>query len=103
MIRRPPRSTLSSSSAASDVYKRQVLTVMLVSAMTVPTNEEPDPSVAELVTCQKTLQDEAPLINLTWLPDPVMRVEAAVKIKTASCSPPASSVSVPVRPNVPPE
>src|SRR5664280_3511372 len=26
MIRRPPRSTLSSSSAASDVYKRQVLT-----------------------------------------------------------------------------
>src|SRR5674536_385708 len=27
MIRRPPRSTLSSSSAASDVYKRQVLKV----------------------------------------------------------------------------
>src|SRR5665648_1298573 len=27
MIRRPPRSTLSSSSAASDVYKRQVPTV----------------------------------------------------------------------------
>src|SRR5664279_5777160 len=27
MIRRPPRSTLSSSSAASDVYKRQVETV----------------------------------------------------------------------------
>ena len=26
MIRRPPRSTLSSSSAASDVYKRQVKT-----------------------------------------------------------------------------
>eukprot|EP00828_Plagiopyla_frontata_P003899 TRINITY_DN1130_c0_g1_i5.p3 TRINITY_DN1130_c0_g1~~TRINITY_DN1130_c0_g1_i5.p3 ORF type:complete len:128 (+),score=22.24 TRINITY_DN1130_c0_g1_i5:68-451(+) len=29
MIRRPPRSTLSSSSAASDVYKRQVLIVFL--------------------------------------------------------------------------
>eukprot|EP00656_Telonema_subtile_P001725 TRINITY_DN10749_c0_g1_i3.p1 TRINITY_DN10749_c0_g1~~TRINITY_DN10749_c0_g1_i3.p1 ORF type:complete len:324 (-),score=75.19 TRINITY_DN10749_c0_g1_i3:112-1083(-) len=29
MIRRPPRSTLSSSSAASDVYKRQVYTPML--------------------------------------------------------------------------
>eukprot|EP00658_Telonema_sp_P-2_P046898 TRINITY_DN3527_c0_g1_i1.p1 TRINITY_DN3527_c0_g1~~TRINITY_DN3527_c0_g1_i1.p1 ORF type:complete len:627 (+),score=171.04 TRINITY_DN3527_c0_g1_i1:147-2027(+) len=29
MIRRPPRSTLSSSSAASDVYKRQVLTMEL--------------------------------------------------------------------------
>src|SRR5664280_3354763 len=26
MIRRPPRSTLSSSSAASDVYKRQIIT-----------------------------------------------------------------------------
>eukprot|EP00658_Telonema_sp_P-2_P010327 TRINITY_DN13893_c0_g1_i1.p1 TRINITY_DN13893_c0_g1~~TRINITY_DN13893_c0_g1_i1.p1 ORF type:complete len:152 (+),score=24.89 TRINITY_DN13893_c0_g1_i1:74-529(+) len=30
MIRRPPRSTLSSSSAASDVYKRQVLAVLVV-------------------------------------------------------------------------
>src|SRR5665648_1298568 len=29
MIRRPPRSTLSSSSAASDVYKRQAVTHML--------------------------------------------------------------------------
>src|SRR5664280_261510 len=28
MIRRPPRSTLSSSSAASDVYKRQVFALM---------------------------------------------------------------------------
>src|SRR5665648_183534 len=27
MIRRPPRSTLSSSSAASDVYKRQVISI----------------------------------------------------------------------------
>src|SRR5674536_183404 len=31
MIRRPPRSTLSSSSAASDVYKRQALLYILVS------------------------------------------------------------------------
>src|SRR5665648_955666 len=30
MIRRPPRSTLSSSSAASDVYKRQVLVVAVL-------------------------------------------------------------------------
>eukprot|EP00658_Telonema_sp_P-2_P060158 TRINITY_DN49156_c0_g1_i1.p1 TRINITY_DN49156_c0_g1~~TRINITY_DN49156_c0_g1_i1.p1 ORF type:complete len:102 (-),score=11.43 TRINITY_DN49156_c0_g1_i1:291-596(-) len=28
MIRRPPRSTLSSSSAASDVYKRQLLSLL---------------------------------------------------------------------------
>eukprot|EP00658_Telonema_sp_P-2_P063454 TRINITY_DN5218_c0_g1_i1.p1 TRINITY_DN5218_c0_g1~~TRINITY_DN5218_c0_g1_i1.p1 ORF type:complete len:122 (-),score=34.39 TRINITY_DN5218_c0_g1_i1:59-424(-) len=32
MIRRPPRSTLSSSSAASDVYKRQVFTLLLLEA-----------------------------------------------------------------------
>ena len=30
MIRRPPRSTLSPSSAASDVYKRQLITQVLV-------------------------------------------------------------------------
>ena len=30
MLRRPPRSTLSSSSAASDVYKRQVLKLFLI-------------------------------------------------------------------------
>ena len=30
MIRRPPRSTLSSSSASSDVYKRQVLEPLLL-------------------------------------------------------------------------
>jgi hypothetical protein len=41
-----------------------VVTVMLVSAMMVPRNVEPVPSVAELPTCQKTLQDCAPLIRL---------------------------------------
>src|SRR5664279_4709786 len=33
MIRRPPRSTLSSSSAASDVYKRQVYKVGLIALL----------------------------------------------------------------------
>src|SRR5678815_4526610 len=32
MIRRPPRSTLDRSSAASDVYKRQVLASLLIAA-----------------------------------------------------------------------
>src|SRR5664279_2146934 len=38
MIRRPPRSTLSSSSAASDVYKRQVMdrTVLIVNTSNMP-------------------------------------------------------------------
>jgi len=31
----------------------------------VPTKLEPDPRVAELVTCQKTLQGEPPLMNTT--------------------------------------
>jgi len=38
--------------------------VMDWSAMIVPTNVEPVPSVAELVTCQKTLQGLAPLMKL---------------------------------------
>src|SRR5665648_66014 len=33
MIRRPPRSTLSSSSAASDVYKRQPVFLLLISRL----------------------------------------------------------------------
>jgi hypothetical protein len=38
-------------------------TVMDVKAMIVPTKLEPDPRVAELVTCQKTLQAWAPLAS----------------------------------------
>src|SRR5665648_1294454 len=34
MIRRPPRSTLSSSSAASDVYKRQLTAILLILLLT---------------------------------------------------------------------
>ena len=45
------------------------------------------PSVAELPTCQKTLADWAPLSRFTPLPDAVMRVDAALKTKTASGSP----------------
>eukprot|EP00658_Telonema_sp_P-2_P022961 TRINITY_DN191_c0_g1_i3.p1 TRINITY_DN191_c0_g1~~TRINITY_DN191_c0_g1_i3.p1 ORF type:complete len:169 (+),score=55.30 TRINITY_DN191_c0_g1_i3:2-508(+) len=40
MIRRPPRSTLSSSSAASDVYKRQVSTQSTGSAPGVPSSSQ---------------------------------------------------------------
>src|SRR5665648_1251050 len=36
MIRRPPRSTLSSSSAASDVYKRQPLLVLALAMLNMP-------------------------------------------------------------------
>jgi hypothetical protein len=42
-----------------------VVTVISVNARMVPRKVEPVPSVAELPTCQKTLQDWAPLIMLT--------------------------------------
>eukprot|EP00658_Telonema_sp_P-2_P073696 TRINITY_DN62809_c0_g1_i1.p1 TRINITY_DN62809_c0_g1~~TRINITY_DN62809_c0_g1_i1.p1 ORF type:complete len:130 (-),score=49.62 TRINITY_DN62809_c0_g1_i1:117-506(-) len=47
MIRRPPRSTLSSSSAASDVYKRQALSVIKM---------ELEPMVAAIKLCNKGLE-----------------------------------------------
>jgi hypothetical protein len=45
-------------------------TVIDVRAMTVPAKLEPDPRVAELVTCRKTLQGWAPRVNLTDVGNP---------------------------------
>jgi hypothetical protein len=56
--------------------------VMDVRARIVPTNVEPEPSVAELVTCQKTLQGWAPLMKLTELDEAVTRSDVAWKIQT---------------------
>ena len=56
------------------------------------------PSVAELPTCQKTLQACAPLTSLPGCAEAVISVEPAWKTKTAFGSPWASSVSVPVSP-----
>ena len=73
-----------------------VSTVMLASAMTVPTKVVVVPMVAELPTCQKTLQACAPPWSATLLPDAVSRVEPAWKMNTAAGSPCASRVTVPV-------
>jgi hypothetical protein len=75
-----------------------VVTVMEVRARMVPRKLESVPSVAELPTCQKTLQDWASLIKLTWLADAVVSVEPAWKTKTALGSPPPLSVRAPVSP-----
>src|ERR1019366_4543060 len=56
-----------------------VVTVMLDRAMTVPRKLEPVPIVAELPTCQNTLQACASLIGLTELPEPVVSVDPAWK------------------------
>src|SRR4029079_4431475 len=54
-----------------------VVRVMLVRARIVPRKLEPVPRVAELPTCQNTLQDWAPPVRLIWLADAVVRVEPA--------------------------
>ena len=73
-----------------------VCTVIEVRARMVPWKAEPVPSVAELPTCQKTLQAWAPLVRTTELAESVMSVEeGAWKMQTAFGSPPAFRVSAP--------
>ena len=57
----------------------------------------PVPSVAELPICQNRLQDSPLPITLTREPLAVVSVLPILKMKTASGSPCASRVSVPVR------
>jgi hypothetical protein len=54
-----------------------VWTVIDVRARMVPLKLEAVPKVAELPTCQKTLQALAPLIRMMLLAESVIRVEAA--------------------------
>ena len=70
--------------------------VMLLSASTDPTKLVVVPIVAELPTCQYTLQAWAPPVSATALPLLVTSVEPAWNTKTASGSPWPSSVTVPV-------
>ena len=70
--------------------------VIEVRARMVPWKGVPVLSVAELPTCQKTLQAWAPLVRTTELPvGSVMSAEGTWKTQTASASPPAFRVSVP--------
>ena len=73
-----------------------VVRVADVKAKIFPLNVEFVPSVAELPTCQKTLQAWAPFVRTTLLSPAVMSVEEVLKIKTALGSPAALSVRVPV-------
>jgi hypothetical protein len=58
-----------------------------VNAMIFPLKIEFVPRVAELPTCQKTLQALAPFARTTWLPLPVISVDVIWKINTAAGSP----------------
>jgi hypothetical protein len=72
-----------------------VVTEIDVRARMVPAKRECVPRVAELPTCQNTLQAWAPLVRRTLLAESVMRVEGTWKMKTAFGSPCASRVSDP--------
>jgi hypothetical protein len=72
-----------------------VVTVIDVRARTLPWNAEPVPRVAELPTCQKTLQAWAPLVRRTSLAEPVVSAEPTWKMNTALGSPRAFRVSEP--------
>ena len=75
-----------------------VTKVMLADARIFPTNEVPDPRVAELPTCQNTLQPgpEPLLLKPTDELDAVVRVLPIWKIQTALGLPSALRVSTPV-------
>lgn len=75
-----------------------VVRVMLASARILPMNVVFVPSVAELPTCQNTLQGEPPLMITTDEALAVVRVLPIWNTHTALGSPPASRVSVPVNP-----
>jgi hypothetical protein len=67
-----------------------------VKARMVPWKVVPELSVAELPTCQKTLQAWAPLVRKIWVPVSVVSVEAgAWKMKTALGSLCAFRISAP--------
>jgi hypothetical protein len=78
-----------------------VSAVIDVRARTDPVNVDPVPRVAELPTCQYTLQGLTPT-RTTELAEAVMRVLPAWNTKTALSSPCASRVSGPVRDSVGP-
>jgi hypothetical protein len=59
-----------------------VLRVMDVDAKIFPTKSVPVPNVAELPTCQKTLQGLAPFTNTTAEFEAVMRVDPIWKTQT---------------------
>ena len=72
-----------------------VLKVIDCMAITVPLKTEVVPKVAELPTCQKILEANAPPLRITLRPDVVVRVVAIWMMKTAFALPLASKVKSP--------
>ncbi len=72
-----------------------VLKVMDCNAITVPLKTEVVPNVADVPTCQKMLEAEAPPLSMTLRPDVVVSVEAIWIMNTAFGLPIASKVTSP--------
>ena len=72
-----------------------VLKVMDCIAITVPLKTEVVPKVAELPTCQKILDANAPPLRITLRPGVVVSVDAICIMKTAFAFPFASKVRSP--------
>eukprot|EP00658_Telonema_sp_P-2_P048551 TRINITY_DN3692_c0_g1_i1.p3 TRINITY_DN3692_c0_g1~~TRINITY_DN3692_c0_g1_i1.p3 ORF type:complete len:122 (-),score=23.14 TRINITY_DN3692_c0_g1_i1:563-928(-) len=97
MIRRPPRSTLSSSSAASDVYKRQEYGEDQVDHRSHPTPallsgphspRDTFPAAHLCVLPQPPLSNQLVLVGLQSLPAPPMGFELKQRIlSSATCQP----------------
>src|SRR5688572_15422823 len=72
-----------------------VLSVIDCIAITVPFITEVVPKVADVPTCQKMLDANAPPLKKTLRPDVVVNVDAICIMKTAFASPFASNVKSP--------
>ena len=72
-----------------------VLRVMDCITKTFPLKAEVVPNVAELPTCQKMLEANAPPLRITWRPDVVVSEDAIWIMKTAFGFPFASNVRSP--------
>ena len=72
-----------------------VLNVMDCMAITVPLKTQVVPKVAELPTCQKIFDANAPPLRITLRPDVALSVDAICIMKTAFAFPFASNVRSP--------
>ncbi len=72
-------------------------------ARTVPWNCAPVPMVAELPTCQNTLQELAPPVIVIRVPDPMVSVDAAWNTQTDSALPARVNAPVSASCSAPPE
>ena len=80
-----------------------VFAVIDCRAMTVPWNCASVPSVAELPTCQKTLQEFAPPVMTIDVAEPMIRVDAAWNTHTERALPSRVRMPLSERERSPPE